>query len=160
MTTTTTNNTPILSHIMFDAGTLSPLPHDIFEKNSLYNYNPHDIFEKNSLYNYDSSLSSSSWSSSSQLKGWGSTKTRKSYLCLTSLVGNGVLSPRKVVPMRMDEKGWGYFVDTKRNYHTVPVPTAVLHREKRLASSARAGDRYARENGNRQNKYRGYTLLC
>ena len=54
-------------------------------------------------------------SSSSQLSGWGSAESRKSYACLTSLVDEDV-SPRQIVSVPTEGKGWGYFVDTKDNF--------------------------------------------
>ena len=93
---TTTNNTH------------DPKQSVCFDHHVRFNCNPLPNVIEDSVY--DGNISSSS----SQLSGWGSAVSRKSYVCLTSLVReDSSPSNRSVSPPPIGGEGWGYFVDTK-----------------------------------------------
>ena len=61
----------------------------------------------------DSSTMSSYMSAySTQLSGWGSTQSRKSYSCLSSLADVEMSERREVRSSPIVGDAWGYFVDT------------------------------------------------
>jgi len=70
------------------------------------------VVVKNSVHSSELSLSSSQ----SQSSGWGNAESRKTYTCLASLVDEGAIPNRQVVPVPIDVEGYGYFIDTQDNW--------------------------------------------
>lgn len=77
--------------VEYNRGHFSPLSHHVIKENSVYNYE----------------LASSS----SQLSRWGSVESRETYVCLTSLANDNLLSKRQCIPGSIDEEGWGHFIE-------------------------------------------------
>jgi len=91
-----TSSDSFVHHVKFNTVCVCPLSQNIAER-------------ENSVH----SCELSSFSPQSQPSGWGNADSRKTYACLTSLVDDDIIPPRKIVSMPIDAEGWGYFVDTK-----------------------------------------------
>ena len=66
----------------------------------------HHVIKEDGVYDCDISATPS------QLSGWGSAMSRKSYPCLPSLVKEISSPTRKIMSDPIDGEEWGYFVDT------------------------------------------------